>query len=216
MQSVIIAAKNITDRQAYREKLIRNISIDIFDVTTLDEANLGIEEIRNVQKTIFLKPLKSDYKAVVLQSAHTLSAQAQNALLKVLEEPPEDTLIILETEKIELLLPTILSRCKIIVIKEPKDSPSKENLNDPVVPSLFSMGIGKKLQLAQDKGKTREEACDFLEKLIIEARQIIKSVHFNDINKHLELLKVLQKTYTIIKTTNVQPRFALENLFLSL
>lgn len=214
MQSVIIAAKNSTDRQAYREKLIRDLSINLFDVTTLDEANLSIEEVRNIQKTIFLKPLKSNYKAVVLQSAHTLSTQAQNALLKVLEEPPQDTLIILETERSELLLPTILSRCKIIVIKEPTDAPSKENLSNPVVPSLFSMGIGEKLKLAQDKGKTKEDACDFLEKLITTARTEIISNHFND--TYLELIKALQKTHTIIKTTNVQPRFALENLFLSL
>ena len=71
-----------------------------------------------VANLIPLKPFKGKTKVVVIQSYESITKEAQNALLKVLEEPPANTLIIILTLKKEFLLPTILSRCKIINLKE--------------------------------------------------------------------------------------------------
>lgn len=202
MQSVIIEGKNPLNRQKQTEKLLHNASINTFDVTIIDDDSIGIEEVRKIQKAVFLTPLRGKNKAIVFRHAGNITIDAQNALLKVLEEPPEDTLIILETENSKQLLPTILSRCKIVNVIEKVEFLSEVK----GVSSLLSLNTGEKLKLAQDKGKSKEDACVFLEQLLSDRHNSISA----------NLLKEVQKTYTIIKTTNVSPRFALENFFLSL
>ncbi|SDZ00775.1 DNA polymerase III subunit delta' [Tindallia californiensis] len=81
------------------------------------EPVVTVEMIRNLVKDIYLKPYESDHKVYVLPEADTMTLQAQNALLKTLEEPPEHSLLILVTPAPERLLPTIRSRCQRLVFR---------------------------------------------------------------------------------------------------
>jgi DNA polymerase-3 subunit delta' len=85
---------------------------DVFLVQPQGE--IKIEQIRQLQKQINYKPYEAKFKVFILDNAHTLTAEASNALLKILEEPPASSLIILITDKPALIFKTILSRCKII------------------------------------------------------------------------------------------------------
>jgi DNA polymerase-3 subunit delta' len=78
------------------------------------EAQLKIEAIRQLQKDINLKAYEGAFKVYIIDNAHTLSAEAGNCLLKILEEPPQKSLIILVSDKPNLLFKTIISRCKIL------------------------------------------------------------------------------------------------------
>ncbi|MDD5196245.1 MAG: DNA polymerase III subunit delta' [Candidatus Omnitrophica bacterium] len=78
------------------------------------EAQLKIEAIRQLQKDINLKAYEGIFKVYIIDNAHTLSAEAGNCLLKILEEPPKKSLIILVSDKPSLLFKTIISRCKIL------------------------------------------------------------------------------------------------------
>lgn len=71
-----------------------------------------IEEVRSLIHQVSLKPVESRYKTFLLERADTMRDEASNALLKVLEEPPGETVIFLVTETPEALLPTIRSRCQ--------------------------------------------------------------------------------------------------------
>jgi len=82
--------------------------------TTVDSNAIRIELIRQLQKEINLKPYEARKKVFIINDAHNLTAEASNALLKTLEEPPQDSLIILVTSKPGLLFKTVISRCKII------------------------------------------------------------------------------------------------------
>lgn len=73
---------------------------------------IKIEFIRQLQREIFLRPYEGRKKLFIIDDCHRLNAEAQNALLKVLEEPPKSSLIILITDKPSLLFKTIISRCK--------------------------------------------------------------------------------------------------------
>lgn len=75
---------------------------------------LGIEAAKKIKQHLSLKPLKSNYKAVVIEAAWNLTLEAQNALLKSLEEPTGEALIILGVDSEDKLLPTIVSRCQVI------------------------------------------------------------------------------------------------------
>ena len=75
-----------------------------------DGTSLKIDQIRAVKEFAYKKPALSRRKVIVLDDAHTMTRESANALLKVLEEPPQDTHFILVSEGKEALLPTIISR----------------------------------------------------------------------------------------------------------
>jgi len=75
---------------------------------------IHISQIRDLQKNLNLRPQMSSFKSVIIDDAETLNWQAQNCLLKTLEEPSAGSLLILITSKIEKLFETIRSRCQIL------------------------------------------------------------------------------------------------------
>ncbi len=81
------------------------------DLLFLGKEDIGIEDIRQLKKFLSLKPYASKYKTVIIDNAHQMGAEAANAMLKVLEEPPAHSLIILISANPQALLPTIYSRC---------------------------------------------------------------------------------------------------------
>ena len=78
-----------------------------------DGNSIKIAQIRKLQTDIIIKPHKN-YKIYIINQADSMTIEAQNALLKTLEEPPEYAIIILITSNKEALLDTIKSRCEII------------------------------------------------------------------------------------------------------
>ncbi|MCA9838348.1 MAG: DNA polymerase III subunit gamma/tau [Trueperaceae bacterium] len=83
------------------------------DVTELDAAsNNSVEDIRDLREKVRLASMRGGSRVWVLDEAHMLSRAASNALLKTLEEPPENLVFILATTEPEKLPPTILSRCQ--------------------------------------------------------------------------------------------------------
>ena len=78
---------------------------------------ISISQIREMGLTISSKPNEAKFRMVMILNADLMNTQAQNALLKRLEEPPEKTFFILIATKISFLLPTIISRCRVIRFK---------------------------------------------------------------------------------------------------
>ncbi len=83
------------------------------DITRLggDGAALTVDAIRSLREEAFILPNESPYRVMLLVGAHTMTPQAQNALLKILEEPPAHVLFILTCDSRAQLLETIRSRC---------------------------------------------------------------------------------------------------------
>ncbi len=75
---------------------------------------LGISEARKIKSHFALKPFSAKGRVLVIEDAGSLTIEAQNALLKTLEEPPKEAILILGVASDTYLLPTILSRCQII------------------------------------------------------------------------------------------------------
>lgn len=87
------------------------------DVRTIDGAlegkrDVSIEQVRELQRELGFRSLSGRPKIGIIDDAHLLTAQAQNALLKTLEEPSGDSVLILVAVQASALLPTILSRCQ--------------------------------------------------------------------------------------------------------
>ncbi|PIP19279.1 MAG: hypothetical protein COT38_00400 [Candidatus Omnitrophica bacterium CG08_land_8_20_14_0_20_41_16] len=84
------------------------------NVNKMVSNGVKIDAIRRLQKEISLKAYEGRFKVFIIDNAHTLTSEASNCLLKVLEEPPRGSLIILVTDKPNLLFKTITSRCKVL------------------------------------------------------------------------------------------------------
>lgn len=89
------------------------------DVIRLDPEGevIKIGQIRDMQKRLRFRPMEGGRRACILDSADRLTDEASNALLKMLEEPPQETHIFLITSRPHRLLPTILSRCQWLKFK---------------------------------------------------------------------------------------------------
>lgn len=132
---------------------------DIKYVETSKKNGLGVDDIREqLNKDINIKPYKYPYKIYIINDADTMTIQAQNALLKTIEEPPSYAIIILIAENKNRFLQTIISRCVLIPLRPL----SNEDIDDYLiykvqipdyqasVYSAFSRGnIGKAKELAQ-------------------------------------------------------------------
>jgi DNA polymerase-3 subunit delta' len=75
---------------------------------------LRIDQIRKLLNTLALKPFTAGHRVVIISDSQAMNKEAANALLKALEEPPSNTIIILTTLQTSDLLPTIVSRCRKI------------------------------------------------------------------------------------------------------
>ena len=211
MQSLIIVGKDIEKLKEKAKEICKENKISDFDIDILQTGKqIGIGDIRTLQEKIFLKPFKGDKKAVILEAFYGATLDAQNSFLKILEEPPLTTIIIILVTSLDFILPTILSRCNLINLERlMKLSKDEMEVYAKILSELEKNNPSQSLVLAQDYGKTKEEALIFLEGLII---ALEKNLNL----QNAKILKKLQIGYNIIKQTNVSPRFALENLFLNI
>ena len=79
-----------------------------------DTAVIKIGQIRELKKQLVFPPLEAKCRVVVIEDVHTMKREAANSLLKTLEEPPEQNLLILTVDQAGDILPTILSRCQVV------------------------------------------------------------------------------------------------------
>jgi DNA polymerase-3 subunit delta' len=78
---------------------------------------LKIDQVRALQGALVLRPVEAHYRVPLILRFHEATAQAQDALLKTLEEPPSYAVILLTAEQADVLLPTIVSRCQVLTLR---------------------------------------------------------------------------------------------------
>jgi DNA polymerase III, gamma/tau subunits len=109
----LISAALQSDLQ-HREKALKSISPDVIVVGLRDNRkSIGVDTIRNIKDDAYIKPSESDIKIYIVEDTHTMTVQAQNAFLKLLEEPPANVYFILLCENTATLLATVKSRAVI-------------------------------------------------------------------------------------------------------
>lgn len=134
---------------------------DIIWVTHEKPGSIGVEDVRGqVIGDVQIKPYSSPYKIYIIDDAQKLTVQAQNALLKTIEEPPEYGIVIFLTTNAEGFLPTILSRCVELDLKPVSNEVIQRYLMEQVrvpdykaeVCAAFAQGnVGKAVKLASSE-----------------------------------------------------------------
>ena len=77
-----------------------------------EKALIRIQQIRDLTQVLAMKPYEARHRIVVIEAAHCMNPEAANSLLKILEEPPPQTVLMLTAEHLDGLLPTVVSRCQ--------------------------------------------------------------------------------------------------------
>ena len=143
-----------------KQSLSRN-NPDIIYVTREEgKANIGVDVVREkIVNDVDIKPYSNKYKIYIVDEAERMNQQAQNAILKTIEEPPEYAIIILLTANHNAFLQTILSRCVLIQMKSVDTESIKNILKNKyetvdyqanMVASFAQGNVGKAIALATD------------------------------------------------------------------
>ena len=95
---------------------------DIIYVTHEKPNSIGVEDIRTqLNNDIGIKPYSSQFKVYIIDEGEKMTPQAQNAILKTIEEPPSYAVILILTTNVEAMLPTIMSRCVVLNVRPVSD-----------------------------------------------------------------------------------------------
>lgn len=193
---------------------------DIIHVTHEKPGSISVEEIRTqLNSDIMVKPYSSPRKVYIIDEADKLTVQAQNALLKTIEEPPAYAVIVMLTSNADALLPTILSRCVLLNIKPVADKVLKRYLMERLkVPDYkadlsiaFARGnVGKAVALASSENfdLIKKDALDMLRYLEdMEIHEVVEwvkktSEYKLEINDFLDILTVWFRDVLLFKATN--------------
>lgn len=193
---------------------------DIIRVTHEKPNTISVDDIRGqINNDVAIKPYSSPYKVYIVNEAEKMTVQAQNAILKTLEEPPEYAVILLLTTNVNSLLPTILSRCVVLNMKPVADDLVKKYLMEQMqVPDYkaevcvaFARGnIGKAKMLAssEDFENVKSEALSLLKYIQdMELYEMIAAIKkINDykleVNDYLDIMAIWYRDVLLFKATN--------------
>ena len=193
---------------------------DIIFVQHEKPNSIGVEDVRQgINDTVMIKPYNSKYKIYIVEEMEKMTPQAQNALLKTIEEPPQYAVFLLLTSGTELILPTILSRCVVLNLKPVRDDEMRSYLmRELKVPDYRAeicvafargnVGRAKALASSEDFDKIRKEALSLLKNIyemdiadILEALKRIKEFGF-DIGDYLDIMGVWYRDVLLFKATH--------------
>ena len=158
-------------------------------VITPEKKQLSVDEVRSLRQDAFLKPSQSERKVYIIERCENMQPPAQNALLKILEEPPQGVVFILVSISAEKLLTTVRSRCITLSLCEPqedeaiaylkeKTSYSGEEIRAALKKAKNNIGLAERFLSGEEKNSYAAVACEIV--------GMIKSAKEYDIFKKLK------------------------------
>ena len=192
---------------------------DIIRITHEKPGTISVEDIRQqLNGDILIKPYSSLYKIYIIDEAEKLTIQAQNALLKTIEEPPIYAVILLLTTNVGMLLPTIQSRCVTLHLKPVSSALIEKYLmEDLEIPDYYAnictafaqgnVGKAKRLALSEDFKEMLSHALHLVKYISeMEVPELIEDLkrintYKMEINDYLDLLIVWYRDVLLFKAT---------------
>ncbi len=196
----------------------KNISPDLCLIANGND-NIEIEKIREIREFLRLKSYSNKKKVAIIDNAHLIATDGQNSLLKLLEEPPENSILILITSFSEMILGTIKSRVQTINFN---GIPNKEiekylisvgatEIEAQEISTYSSGKIGKAIELFKDSEK---------KEFFIKTLNYLKEIENKGFDKRFEYVKEIYKDpedkEAVSEILNIFERFFRKIMFLKL
>jgi DNA polymerase III delta prime subunit len=215
MHAYLITSGSPSERVKAIEKHLRDLHIETTDIVYLTDENdrIGIDAVRAFDRQLILTPYQSPFVAGVILQADRLTVEAQNALLKVLEEPAPHVVYFVETASSDLLLPTIVSRLTLLSGETPAAILTADNECKKTIQELLSSSPGKKLTIIETIATDRIKTKEWVEKAIVTCRAML----LEDVKN--STLLILTRKLLIARgelALNINPKLVLDTVFLSL
>ena len=175
--------------------------------------SIQIAQIRQLRHQLQLKPYSAKVKVALVSEADLLTLPAQHSLLKTLEEPPENSLIILTTQTKDSLLPTIISRCRLISLSEKPAAVNQEIVvqQQEITQKILSSGPGERILLAENYAGNQALAKEFCTKQLLFWREQLRE---KKSLKTVQTIRLIQASLRFLKA-NANPKLVIANLLIS-
>jgi DNA polymerase III gamma/tau subunit len=145
--------------EIYDKKIQSNPDILIIN----EEKNIGIDKTRELKLFFQVKSWSGEVKTAIIINGERMTVEAQNSILKILEEPGKNNYIIITAQNPYLLLPTILSRCQLLKGKGLPLTAEGDHFN-----RIISSGIKKRIEIFEELNELNaQEAC---KKLLVQGQ----------------------------------------------
>lgn len=223
MQTILIIGGTAEARETAIAEKMRVWEISPFDrIKPADESlSIGIGVIRTFIKNISLAPHQGDHVAGTIIHGEKLTVEAQQALLKTLEEPPGHAYIIIGIPNKSFLLPTIISRCMCVYLQEKSlpVEPEQHEIRMSQLRLVIASRPGQKIAAISSLGKSKENLANWIDNAIVTLRnEVLKNPHAAEPREtiaYTRLLHILIDT-TKYQENNINLLMLLEHAFLSL
>lgn len=188
-----------------------------------DKNSIGIPEVKEIKKFVSYYPYEAKFKTILIPNANELTPEAQNALLKTLEEHSDTTFFVLGTNSRKNLLQTILSRCSIATVKKEdveylKDIDFGSESSEQSTQSLNGLALSDidKIFAGKDVNK-KQKALELLRQTISEEREVLRIAlgenKKSQIKASLDKVSLLQKLVVMVER-NTSPKLVVERFIM--
>jgi hypothetical protein len=180
------ALANFLERKVF--ELPAAILTELLVIEKDEKGIIGIDSVKPLKQFLYQKPIASKYRTCIVKEAENLTTEAQNAVLKIVEEPPSQSLIIFIANNEDNLLPTLVSRLQKIYFPQKATKKIRIKINDFRIDEIID----------------NEPLEQFFESLI--------DAYKKDPVKNFKQLKEILKRLTLIKQFNTNRRLQLRVL----
>ena len=228
MTYIIANKKERLQKQELKRLLLKLFGKEISDSPDIhilnpeDKNSIGIEEVKELQQSMRFKPFQEEVQAGIILNAQKLTHQAQNSMLKSLEDSSETSVYVLCVDNEKNLLPTIRSRGVILYPKREEgtnevtaDNSETEN----VMETFFELSPIEQFNIIEEYSENKENSLTFIngieETLREELELDIKNGNIDSSQRNLEFLKVVEKSREKI-SSNCNRKLTLEAMIMQL
>jgi DNA polymerase-3 subunit delta' len=197
-------------------------SPDIHLLNPEDKNSIGIEEVKELQQSMRFKPFQEGVQAGIILNAQKLTHQAQNSMLKSLEDSSDTSVYILCVDNEKNLLSTIRSRGVILYPKrenKEEELPTEESDIENVMETFFDLSSVEQFNIIEEYSENKENSLIFinrLEDILREQLELdIKNGNISSSQRNLEFLKVVEKSREKI-SSNCNRKLTLEAMIMQL
>jgi DNA polymerase-3 subunit delta' len=191
---------------------------DLMIIESKERKEISIAKIREVQNFLAYKAYNGGFKTVIVDEAHLMNREAQSCFLKTLEEPRGQTLIILISSRLDMLLPTIFSRCQVIkflgkpVLTQQQIDEENKILKDFL--KIANANLSEKFKYA----KLLDTESNNVQQIILVMQKYFREKLLTDpCNKKVkDFLNLSEEIASKLLFTNANPKLALEVLLMEI
>ena len=181
----------------FENKIKKSICADVIFIDSQNKKSISINEVRKIKNDSIIKPVECNFKIYIFKNAQNLTEQAQNALLKIFEEPPKHIIFLLLCNNSKNLISTVISRSRIINLNKIKNKNCNQDVDNFINflvknDKIYALSVLSKYESDREKLKLFLNICKY--KILLKIKNQILNVNninlCNKINKIINFIDI--------------------------